>query len=113
MRVKTGVVRRQFHKKILKMAKGFIMARHRQYQAAKETVIHSGAYAYHGRKRTKRNFRRLWIQRINAALTGSKFNYSRFIKALKTNKIDLDRKILADIALSDPDTFKFIFTKLS
>lgn len=113
MRVKTGVVRRQFHKKILKAAKGFIMARHKQYQAAKETYIHAGAYAFHGRKRTKRNFRRLWIQRINAALTDSKLNYSRFIKALKTSKIDLDRKILADIALSDPDTFKFIVNKLS
>lgn len=113
MRAKTGVVRRQHHKKVLKMAKGFTMARRRQYQAAKETVIHAGAYAYHGRKRTKRNFRRLWIQRISAALTGTDLNYSRFIKALKTNKIDLDRKILADLAVSDPDTFKFIFSKLS
>ena len=113
MRAKTGIVRRQHHKKVLKMAQGFIMARRRQYQAAKETVIHAGAYAYHGRKRTKRNFRRLWIQRINAALTGTSLNYSRFIKALKTNKIDLDRKILADLAVSDPTTFKFIFTKLS
>lgn len=113
MRVKTGIVRHQHHKKVLKAAKGFLMARRRQYQAAKENVLHAGAYAYHGRKLTKRNFRRLWIQRIGAALTGTALNYSRFIKALKTKKIDLDRKILADLAATDSKTFSFILGQIN
>lgn len=113
MRVKTGIVRRQHHKKILKAAKGFVMARRRQYQAAKETLIHAGAYAYHGRKLKKRDFRKLWIQRIGAALTDSGLNYSRFIKTLKNNKINLDRKILADLAVSDAKTFGFILNQVN
>jgi len=112
MRVKTGTVRRRYHKKILKRAQGFIMARRRQYQAAKEAVIHSGAYAYHGRKLKKRNFRRLWIQRINAALNASGIKYSRFVKALKDNHILLDRKILAELAVNDDAAFRFIIDQV-
>ena len=108
MRVKTGVVRRRFHKKILKTTKGYLMARPRQYQAAKEASIHAGAYAYTGRKLKKRNFRKLWIQRINAALSRDQIKYSRFIKMLKSKNIQLDRKILAQIAVEDYPTFRFI-----
>lgn len=100
MRVKTGVIRRRKHKKILKLARGYWMSRHKLYKKAKEAVLHAGAYAYHGRKRRKRDFRTLWIQRINAGLTDSGLSYSKFILALKQNKIELNRKILAELALN-------------
>ena len=100
MRVKTGIVRHRKHKKILKLARGYWMSRHKLYKKAKEAVLHAGAYAYHGRKRRKRNFRTLWIQRINASLTDSGMSYSKFILALKQNKIELNRKIMAELALN-------------
>ncbi len=100
MRVKTGIVRHRKHKKILKQARGYWMSRHKLYKKAKEAVLHAGVYAYHGRKRRKRDFRTLWIQRINAGLTGSGLSYSRFILELKQNKIELNRKILAELALN-------------
>lgn len=100
MRVKTGIVRHRKHKKILKLARGYWMSRSKLYTKAKEAVLHAGSYAYHGRKRRKRDFRTLWIQRINAGLTDSGLSYSKFIQALKQNKIELDRKILAELALN-------------
>ena len=100
MRVKTGVVRHRKHQKILKLAKGYWMSRHKLYKKAHEAVLHAGAYAYHGRKLRKRNFKTLWIQRINAGLADSGMNYSRFILVLKQNKIELNRKILAELALN-------------
>ncbi|AKM79185.1 MAG: Ribosomal protein L20, bacterial-type [Candidatus Beckwithbacteria bacterium GW2011_GWB1_47_15] len=112
MRVKTGTVRRARHKKILKQTKGYRMTRSRLYKVAKEATLHAGQYAYHGRKLRKRDFRRLWIQRINAALTDSDLSYSRFISGLKKAKIDLNRKILAELAVSDPDTFKAVVDKV-
>lgn len=112
MRVKTGHTRRRRHKKILKLAKGYRMTKRRLYKVAKEAVLHAGQYAYHGRKLRKRDFRRLWIQRINAALNNSGLNYSRFIKALKTHKIELNRKILADLAVKDPKAFQRIIDKV-
>lgn len=108
MRVKTGFVRRQKHKKILRQAKGFWMSRHKLYKKAREAVLHAGAYAYHGRKRRKRDFRRLWTIRINAALREKGRTYSRFIQALKEQKIELDRKILADLAVHHPLVFNQI-----
>lgn len=111
MRVKTGTTRRKRHKKVLKLTKGYRMTKGRLYKVSKEAALHAGQYAYIGRKQKKRNFRRLWIQRINAALMPFGLPYSRFINGLKKAKIELNRKILAEIALSDPETFKVIVEK--
>jgi large subunit ribosomal protein L20 len=108
MRVKTGFVRRRRHKKVLDRTKGFRMTKGRLYRVSKEADLHAGQYAYMGRKLRKRDFRKLWISRINASLTPLKISYSRFIKKLKEAKIELDRKVLADLAVSDPKTFKEI-----
>jgi len=113
MRVKTGFVRHRKHKKILASTKGYRMTRSRLIKVAKQAALHAGQYAFHGRKRRKRDLRSLWITRINAALTGKTLSYSRFIKALKDKNIILDRKILADLAASDPQTFEFIFKQVS
>ena len=108
MRVKTGTLRRKRHQKVLKRTKGFRMTRGRLYKVSKEADLHAGQYAYMGRKLRKRDMRRLWIQRINAALTPYELSYSKFINGLKKAKIELNRKILADLALSDPPTFEKI-----
>lgn len=108
MRVKTGVVRRRAHKKILKHNKGFRMTKRRLVKVAKEALLHAGAYAYVGRKDKKHDMRRLWITRISGALSDTVLNYSQFIKALGDKKIELDRKILAEIIQDDPETFKKI-----
>src|SRR3990167_619064 len=113
MRVKTGFVRHRKHKKILQSTKGYRMTRSRLIKVAKQAALHAGQYAFHGRKRRKRDLRSLWITRINAALTGKTLSYSRFIKALKDKKVILDRKILADLAVNDPKTFEFIFKQVS
>ena len=109
-RVKTGVVRRKSHKRILERTKGFRMTKNRLIKVAIEADLHAGQYAYHGRKLRKRDFRSLWIVRLNAALRSidETFKYSRFIKNLKEHNILLDRKVLADIALKDEKTFKEI-----
>ncbi len=112
MRAKTGSTRKKRHKKILKQAKGYRMTRSRLYKVAKEAVLHAGQYAYHGRKLRKRDFRRLWIQRINAALSKTDLSYSRFIKKLKDNQIELNRKILADLAVNHPEVFFKIVDKV-
>lgn len=108
MRVKTGTVRRAGHKKILQQAKGFWMTRHKRFKPAKEAVMHAGQYAYEGRRIRKRDIRQIWIIRINAALKPFEISYSRFIKSLKDKKIDLNRKMLSDIATNDSATFKVI-----
>jgi len=113
MRVKTGTIRKKRHKKVLKLTKGYRMTKSRLFRAAKEASLHAGQYAYHGRKLRKRNFRTLWIQRIKAALSATDLTYSRFIKALKDNKIELNRKILADLAVNHPKIFQNIFKKVS
>lgn len=94
------------HRKVLKQAKGYRQARRRRIKAAKEAVLHAGAYAYHGRKLRKRDMRSLWIIRISAAVKELGISYSKFVSGLKKSKIDLDRKILGDIAATDPETFK-------
>jgi large subunit ribosomal protein L20 len=104
-RVKTGVVRRRRHKKILKMAKGFYSGRRKHFRKAKEQVEHALVYAYRDRRAKKRDFRRLWIQRINAACRLNDINYSRFMNGIKKAGIELDRKILADMAMNDPQAF--------
>jgi len=105
MRVKTGTVRRRKHKKILKMAKGFYSGRRKHFRKAKEQIERSLVYAFRDRKQKKRDFRKLWIIRINAACRLNDINYSRFINGLKKAGIDLDRKILANLAINDPETF--------
>ena len=104
-RVKTGVVRRRRHKKILKLARGFYSARHKHFRKAKEQLERSIVYAYRDRRRKKRDFRRLWIVRINAACRLNDISYSRFINGLKKAKIELDRKVLADLAMNDAAGF--------
>ena len=111
MRVKTGTVRRRRHKKILKMAKGFYSGRRKHFRKAKEQVERSLVYAFRDRKQKKRDFRKLWIVRINAACRLNDINYSRFINGLKKAGIELDRKILADLAMNEPETFAKIVEK--
>ncbi len=105
MRVKTGVVRRRRHKKLLKLARGFYSGRRKHFRKAKEQLERSLVYAYRDRKRKKRDFRRLWITRINAACRLNGISYSKFIFALNKANIELDRKILADLAVNDSDAF--------
>ena len=112
-RTKTGITRHKRHKKVLSLTKGFRGTNNRLYKRAKEALLHAGQYAYIGRKLRKRDMRRLWIIRITAGVKqiGDNLNYSRFIKALKTAKIELNRKMLAEIAVKDFDTFKEIVAK--
>ncbi|EAH9928396.1 50S ribosomal protein L20 [Campylobacter jejuni] len=104
-RVKTGVVRRRRHKKVLKLARSFYSGRRKHFRKAKEQLERSLVYAYRDRRRKKRDFRRLWIVRINAACRLNDLSYSRFINGLKKAGIELDRKILADLAMNDAAAF--------
>jgi large subunit ribosomal protein L20 len=104
-RVKTGVVRRRRHKKVLKQAKGFYSGRRKHFRKAKEQIEHSMVYAYRDRKQKKREFRKLWIIRINAACRLNDINYSGFMNGLNKAGIELDRKILADMAMNDAAAF--------
>lgn len=112
MRVRTGAVRRRAHKKIIRANKGYRMTKRRLVKVAKEAYLHAGAYAYTGRKDKKSENRKLWIMRINGALSDTGFSYSRFIKALKDKKILLDRKILAEIIQDDPETFQKLVVEI-
>lgn len=109
-RAKTGVVRRRAHKKVLQRTKGFRMTNNRLFKRANEADLHAGQYAFIGRKLRKRDFRSLWIVRINAAIKqiDATYSYSRFINDLKKANIAVDRKILADIAVADIKTFEAI-----
>lgn len=107
-RVKRGVMAHKRHKKVMQQAKGFRGSRSRHYRVAHESVMHALAYAYRDRRNRKRDFRRLWIQRINAAARLNGTTYSRLIQGLKVARIDLDRKMLADIAVRDPAAFSAI-----
>jgi large subunit ribosomal protein L20 len=105
MRVKTGVVRRRRHKKLLKQARGFYSGRRKHFRKAKEQLERSLVYAYRDRRQKKRDFRRLWITRINAACRLNGISYSKFIYGLNKAGIELDRKILADMAMNDAAAF--------
>ena len=105
MRVKTGVVRRRRHKRLLKQARGFYSGRRKHFRKAKEQLERSMVYAYRDRKQKKREFRKLWIIRINAAARLNDISYSRFMHGLKLAGIELDRKILADMAMNEPSAF--------
>ena len=105
MRIKRTVNAVKKRRKILKSAKGYRGAKSKLYRTAREQVMKSGMYAYIGRKQKKRDFRALWITRINAACRQNDISYSRFIAGLKAKGIDLNRKVLADIAVRDPQAF--------
>lgn len=112
MRVKTGTVRHSGHKKILKLAKGYWMARHKQFKSAKQAVMHAGQYAYNGRRIRRRDLRKLWIVRLNAALKPYQLSYSKFVNQMKNKKIILNRKVLSDLSVTDPEAFKFIVNSI-
>ena len=111
-RVKRGVMARKSHKKGMKQAKGYWGSRSRHFRPANETVMHALAYAYRDRRNRKRDFRGLWIQRINAAARLNGTTYSRLMKGLKDAGIDLDRKMLADLAVRDPAAFSSIVAEV-
>ncbi|MBR6948914.1 MAG: 50S ribosomal protein L20 [Bacilli bacterium] len=104
-RVKNGAVTKARHKKVLKAAKGYFGSKHRLYKSAKEQLMHSGQYAFRDRKQKKRDFRKLWITRINAACRLNEISYSRFIEGLNKAGVEVNRKMLSEIAINDPKTF--------
>jgi len=104
-RVKTSVRSRKRRKKTLKLAKGYYGAKHKLYRVAKQQVMKSHMYAYRDRKQKKRNFRKLWITRINAAARMNGVSYSKFMHGMKLAGIDLNRKVLADMAVNDEEAF--------
>lgn len=107
-RVKRGVTARARHKKVLKQAKGYYGARSRVYRVAKQAVIKAGQYAYRDRRQRKRQFRSLWIVRINAAAREVGLSYSRLMDGLKKASVTIDRKVLADLAVYDKEAFAAI-----
>ena len=111
-RVKTALITRKKHKKILKRAKGYYGAKHYRFRMAKQAVMKSGQYAYVGRKDRKSNFRKLWIARINAAARQNGLSYSKLINGLKKANIVINRKMLAEIAVTDPKAFAEIAKKI-
>jgi len=104
-RVKRGVIARAKHRKVLKKAKGYYGARRKVFRVAKQAVIKAGQYAYRDRRQRKRQFRALWIARINAAAREHELSYSRLMHGLQLAEIEVDRKLLADIAVHDPEAF--------
>ena len=104
-RVKNGAVTKARHKKVLKAAKGYFGSKHRLYKSAKEQLMHSGQYAFRDRKQRKREFRKLWITRINAACRQNDISYSRFIEGLTKAGVEVNRKMLSEIAINDPKMF--------
>ena len=111
-RANRSVPRHRRHRKVVKQAKGYYGARSRNFKAAKDAVEKAGLYAYRDRRQKKRQFRRLWIIRINAAARQNGLSYSQFIAKLKAKGIDLDRKVLADLAMNQPETFNELATSL-
>ena len=112
-RVKRGVTAHKKHKKVLKQAKGYYGARSRTYRSAKQAVIKAGQYAYRDRKNKKRVLRRLWIVRINAAVREYGLSYSKLMNLLKKNNINIDRKILSDLAIRNKEDFGGIISQIS
>jgi len=110
--VKRGTVSRRRHRKLLSLTKGYRGTRNRATKQAHEAILHAGAYAYHGRKNKKRNFRALWNIRISEAVRKEGISYSLFINMLKKAKVELDRKILSNLVVEDPTTFKEIVAEV-
>ena len=104
-RVKTGYTTKQRHKKILKAAKGYFGSKHRLYKTAKEQLMHSGVYAFRDRRAKKRDFRKLWITRINAECRKNDISYSKFINGLNKAGVIINRKMLSEMAINDPKAF--------
>jgi large subunit ribosomal protein L20 len=104
-RVKGGTIHRARRKKVMDAAKGYFGSKHRLYKSAKEQVMHSGMYAYRDRRQKKRDFRKLWITRINAACRMNEISYSKFINGLNIAGVTINRKMLAEIAIDSPETF--------
>ena len=104
-RVRNGVVTKARHKKVLKEARGYFGSKHREFKSAKEQLMHAGQYAYRDRRQKKREFRKLWIVRINAACREEDISYSRFIEGLNKAGIEVNRKMLSEIAINDPKAF--------
>ena len=111
-RVKRGVTKHARHQKILKAAKGYYGSRRKLFGVALQAVEKASAYAYRDRRVNKRNFRSLWIQRINAGVRQFDMKYSTFINGLKKKGIELDRKVLSELAVNEPDTFKLLVDKV-
>ncbi len=112
-RVKGGIKSHRNHKKILDLAKGYRMTRRKNFGSAMEAVLHAGEYAFAGRKDTKSNFRTLWIIRMNASLRALGSTYSAFINQLKKKNVELDRKILAKLAVEEPALFEKIVQEVA
>lgn len=110
-RVKRGLTSHAKHKKLLHLTKGYRMTKRRLVRVAKESMLHAGEYARTGRRLKKRDMRSQWISRINQSVQQMDLSYNQFINALKRADIDLDRKILADLAIKDPEVFKIIVDK--
>ena len=110
-RIKRGVMANKRRKKVIKKAKGYLNARSKKYKAAKEALMKAGTYAYRDRKVKKRTMRGLWLIRLNAGVREYGLNYSKFIHALKLSNVELDRKILSQIAVENPKIFKNIVEK--
>ena len=104
-RVKNGAVTKARHKKVLKAAKGYFGSKHRLYKRAKEQLMTSRKYAYRDRKQKKRDFRKLWIARINAACRMNEISYSKFINGLTRSGVEVNRKMLSELAIADPKAF--------
>ena len=111
-RANSSVPRHRRHRKIVKQAKGYYGARSRTFKSAKDAVVKAGLYAYRDRRQRKRQFRRLWITRINAACRLNGTTYSAFINGLKLKGVELDRKILADMAINDPQSFRKLISSI-
>ena len=112
MRVKGSTPTRNRRKKVLKLAKGYFGSKHLLYRTANEQVMHSLKYSYIGRKQTKRDMRKLWIARINAAARMNDLSYSKLMNGLKKSGIEINRKVLADLAVNNPEAFKAIVAKV-
>lgn len=104
-RVRNGVVTKQRHKKILKEARGYFGSKHREFKSAKEQLMHAGQYAYRDRRQKKREMRKLWIVRINAACREEEISYSKFINGLNKAGVEINRKMLSEIAINDKKAF--------
>lgn len=112
MRIKRGINKKQRHNKILKLTKGFRLSYSKLYKRAKEALLHAGQYSFEGRKKRAGDFRRLWIKRIGAALELQGMKYSELIDKLNKNNVELNRKVLADLALNNPNVFEFVVKEI-
>lgn len=112
-RSNSSVPRHRRHRRIVKQAKGYYGTRSRNYRTAMDAIIKAMSYAYRDRRQRKRQMRRLWIARINAATRQHGMSYSKFVHAMKANNIELNRKILADLAITEPQSFEYLIKALS